>query len=236
MTSNALPTHDPRRLAAELRTRALPGCRSMTAITRIRRERAARRVDSTTPDVTQRLAARLAATAVAEITRRGGETSIPGGRAAVPLTVADRDPRARLVLVRAEGWRYYSRRFGSRYAALAYLYGVDDAGPWVVRVPGTITTVCAAVAWLTPATVGQAQAAGRRVDRQGDVYAVETTAAHDGAGMLPDAHVWDPTTRTLVHRPADGRAHAPLHLPHRVRFVQQTALPMGRGAGRVNGD
>ncbi|MFB6887198.1 hypothetical protein ACFCY8_40990 [Streptomyces noursei] len=88
---------------------------------------------------------------------------------------------------------------------------------------------------LTPAEVAQALARGRRVRRQGDVYAVETTQAHDGtgAGWLPPSHKWRYDTRFLAHRPDDGRRHRLVRLSWPVRFIQQTAYAMGT---RTNAD
>ncbi|MFF5668775.1 hypothetical protein ACFY8S_01340 [Streptomyces hygroscopicus] len=230
---------DARSLAAFLVEHGMPGQRSMTAITRLRRERISNRPVALAPrPVIERLRARIIADAVAEISRRGGETEIVGDRSIVGLHLADRDTATRTVLLRAEGWRYYSRRFGARHATLAYVYGTDDAGPWAVRVPGNLTSLVEALAWMEPAEVTKARAAGRRVRRQGDVYAIETTTAHDGRGSeaLPEAHQWRQETRYLVHRPEDGRRHRPLKLPYPVRFVRQRVLEMGRSGGRAYGD
>jgi hypothetical protein len=236
VTAPTLPLYDVRALAAALRERGLPGARSMTALRNLRRDRASQRPPLAGPDLPTRLTAALTARAVAEIARRGGETVIENKTSVTRLAIADRDKQARLMLLHADGWRHYSNRFGARFATLSYLYGVDDAGPWAVRVPGTVTTVAAALAWITPAEVTAARVAGRRIARQGDVYAVETTRAHDGGGELPDAHTWDAAARTLTHTPQDGRAHAPLTLPYPVRFVTQRVYGMGRGAGRADGD
>jgi hypothetical protein len=231
--------HDVRALASFLAEHSLPGRRSKTAIARLRRERAGRQyVAPRRLSVQERLVARLVGQAEEEIKRRGGEVVISGQYGDTFLSLWDRDPGQRILLVGAEGWRHYSRSFGARRASLAYLYGMDDSGPWAVRVPGTLRTVAEALAWLEPKDVTDARAAGRRVRRQGDVYAVETTAARDGAGVgdLPDGHRWNPTTRFLTHRPADGRRHRPLRVPFPVRFVRQRAYGMGRGAGRGFGD
>lgn len=232
-------SRDARALAGFLAEHGLPGRRSMTAITRLRRERARRQEPVCQPaPVRERLREYLLDQARAEILRRGGEITIEGDHSTTPLSLWDRDRERRLLLVGAEGWRYYSRRFGARRAALAYLYGVDDSGPWAVRVPATVRTVDDALAWLEPAEVTAARAAGRRVLRQGDVYAVETTQAYDGAGAadLPDGHRWNPTTRYLTHHPEDGRKHRPLRVSFPARFVRQRAYQMGRGAGRGRGD
>jgi len=104
--------------------------------------------------------------AITEIARRGGETEIdhmPYGRAGWKsvqtreLEVVDTDKGEGLLLLHAEGWRYYSRRFGSRPATLSYLVGLDDNGPWAVRVPGTIETVRGALQWITPKEVKEAR-------------------------------------------------------------------------------
>jgi hypothetical protein len=164
----------------------------------------------------------------AEVERRGGETTIDSNTRSVPLAVADR--AGGLVLLRADGWRKYGRQ-GHRRASLAYLCGREDGQTWAVRVPGTVTTVRGALYWLEPAAVRDARRAGRRIGRQGDVYAVETTKAHDGKGDLPDRHIWDAESRILTHP-----EHGTLHLPRPVRFYAQNAYGMGRGAGRAYGD
>lgn len=84
-----------------------------------------------------------------EIERRGGETYIAEKSRNVFLAVAER--RDGLVLLRAEGWRQYSNRFGARPASLAYLCGRDDNGPWAVRVPGTVKSVAEALDKVKPA-------------------------------------------------------------------------------------
>ncbi|MFI9772779.1 hypothetical protein ACIHJG_38970 [Streptomyces sp. NPDC052415] len=188
----------------------------------------------------ERFSRHMVGQARAEIRRRGGEVVILGknDRVAGALHLADRDRDQRIILVPAEGWRYYSSRTKQRYIELAYLYGTDDAGPWAVRVPGTMRTVAEALAWLTPNDVVKALDKGLRVRRQGDVYAIETTAKRDGDGHLnlPEGHEWRTGTRYLVHNPADGRKHRPLRLPYPVRFVIQSAYEMGRSGARGNGD
>jgi hypothetical protein len=223
MTTLALPVYDPPQLAAALQERGLPGRRSKTAITRLRRQRARRRE---APPARRPLAERARERALrlytAEIVRRGGETEIKGRYGTARLGLAGRDNRGRLMLLRAEGYRDYGRRAGCHMALLAYLCGVDDSGRWAARVPGTVTSVGEALAWLTPAEAHRAKAAGRRVRRQGDVYAIETTQAHDtptgwvGADQRRDpatggwvtSHHWNAQTRYLTH-PARGRAAAP---------------------------
>lgn len=253
MTATTLPTWNAEALAIALREQHLPGQRSKTAITRLRRERQNRNLTVRPPALQERLNARLAAIYSTEIARRGGETSIEHGAKASalkeePLKVADR--KDGLALLHCDSWRYYSRRFGSRHATLSYLCGKDDSGTWAVRVPGTITTVAEALRWITPADVRKAGWNGKRVRRQGDIYAIETTKAHDTpSGWVGDdrrydqkaaewvtSHYWNAQTRTLVHRPQDGRKHRPLRIPYPVRFAQQNVYGMGRGAGRGYGD
>jgi hypothetical protein len=173
---------------------------------------------------------------IEEIRLRGGETEIVGKYGVERLAIVSQ--RDGLVLLRAEGWRKYGTRHPARIAALAYLAGEDDAGPWAVRVAGTCTTVGHALDFIEPADVKAARAAGRRVLRQGDVYAVETTrdAADATAQALPRSHEWRPCTRYLVHRPTDGRRHRPLRCAFPVKFVQQRAYEMGRTGRRGSAD
>ncbi|MFJ5142955.1 hypothetical protein [Streptomyces sp. NPDC088707] len=241
MPSRRPPAHivpNPAALASYLATHQMPGQRSMTAITLLRRKRARLNAPVPTPrPVEQRAYEHLMRRVHTEIHRRGGETEIEGqyGTARLELT----NQRDGLVLVHAEGWRAYGKS-PARRVRLSYLWGRDDAGsgPWAARVPGSVTTVEEALDWLTPATVKKALANGRRVRRQGDVYAVETTRAFDGGGVgeLPESHEWRPSTRVLVHKPEDGRRHRPVRLPWPVRFVPQTAYDMGRTGSRTNAD
>lgn len=229
-TATALPVWNPAALAEALKAQALPGQRSKTAITKLRRERSRRKEQPRTVSLRDRLNARLIETYTAEVARRGGETEIRTDKDRyLGLSVADR--REGLTLLHAAGWRYYSRTAKPSRAALSYLCGYEDGQTWAVRVPGTVTSVREALAWLEPAAVRDARLAGRRVERQGDVYAVETTRAHDGKGDLPDRHIWDGAARVLAHP-----EHGTLHLPHPVRFYAQNAYGMGRGAGRAYGD
>ncbi|MDP2623814.1 MAG: hypothetical protein Q8Q29_08460 [Actinomycetota bacterium] len=170
---------------------------------------------------------------VEEIERRGGETTITGNYGTQDLAVSDRS--GELMLLRAAGWRKYGRH-PARRASIAYLCGTDDNGLFAVRVPGTIETVAGALEHLEPAEVKQARKRGLRVRRQGDVYAVEVRRdrADATASSLPEAHVWNPTTRHLLHRPEDGRRHRPLRVAFPAKFVQQRTLRMGR-SGRWGG-
>jgi hypothetical protein len=169
-----------------------------------------------------------------EVERRGGETSIEEERRTVHLSIVGSPqltPTGRVYLLRCEGWRHYSGRFGARRATLAYLAGRDDGGRWAARVPGTMGSAAEALAWLEPAAVRKARDAGRSVVRQGDVYAVEATSAHDGKGELPEDHEWDAERRTLTHH-----THHHLRIEHPVRFFSQSVLAMGRTGGRQRGD
>ena len=171
-----------------------------------------------------------------EIALRGGETRIVGDNTVHHLAL--KDDQGGLFLLRAEGWRYYSRREGSHRAVLAYLCGRDDNGRWAVRVPGTCRSVEEALEKIEPPTVRQAREAGRTVLRQGDVYVVETTKAHDGKGELPSNHRWYPQSRELRHLDVQS-PHATLTVPFHCRFVPQKALRMGRlntGARTGRGD
>lgn len=227
----SLPVYDPAALAKTLREQGLPGQRSMTAIKRLRRQRAARRpVPGRVLSVRERAERRLAAVYTAEIERRDGETTIQTDcDHYLHLKVTDRS--AGLTLLHAEGWRWYGPSAKPRRAFLSYLCGRDDGQVWAVRVPGTITSARSAAAWLEPAEVTRARATGKYVTRQGDVYAIGATPARDGAGDLPDSHSWDPATRTLSHP-----QHAAVTFTHPVRFVRQSAYQMGRTSRRACGD
>lgn len=252
------------RLAAELKELNLPGQRSKTAILSLRRERRRRRdgladeqlarvfgrftredkprgdaLEAIRKRLRDRTHRRLFRLYLDEIRRRGGETEIEGQYGTTHLSIADRDVRARMVLMRAEGWRKYGSH-PARYVKLAYLCGVDDNGRWAVRVPGTFTSVRGALDWLTPAAVKKARDKGQRVWRQGDVYLIEISAHRDQRGVtdLPAAHRWNPATGYLTHRPADGRRHRPVNVGRRtyVEFVMQRAYEMGRTNTRGNAD
>lgn len=180
----------------------------------------------------ERLDRSIVARFVPEIQRRGGETTIHGKYSSTGLSVAARDHAQGLYLLRAEGWREYGRRHPARMARLAYLCGIDDNGPFAVRVTGTCETIAAALSDLTPAEVRKAQASGRRVLRQGDVWVIELDAkSRDNFSALPDAHMWLADGRLLVHASADGRDHRPLHVPFKAKAVPQSTLRMGRSGG-----
>lgn len=181
-----------------------------------------------------RLANRLVATYSEVIAARGGETTIEEKDRSIQLSVISRD--GGLTLLRAEGWRHYSNRFGARKAAIAYICGRDDNGRWAARVPATCETVAEALDAITPAAVKAALAAGKRVLRQGDVYAIETRRQFDGAGdPLPENHSWDAESRTLAHTDSEN-PHATLHVPFPARWAVQNTLRMGRTSRRGRGD
>lgn len=226
-------------IANTTRKYRLPGRRTCAEINALRAERAERRRDpEPITTAAQRVTSRRVAAYLDEIARRGGELAIHDKDRSVQVGCIDglagTGPQ-RLMLLGVDGWRYYSSRTPARPVKLRYLAGMDDNGPFAVRVPGTVNTVAAAVAALTPAVVRDAT---KRVIRQGDMYALETTPAHDttAATVIADTHHWDPESRTLTHIPEDGRAHTPVVIPWPVRFVAQTAYRMGRGAGRGLGD
>lgn len=176
-----------------------------------------------------RLHAHLAKRYTAEVAARGGETTIDG-KAGPVARLQLRERADGLVLLGADGWRYYSSRQPQRHVSLRYLCGMDDNGPWAVRVPGTCDTIEAARAHLEPAEVKKAREAGKPVLRQGDVWVIP--ARRDDFSDLPERHVWDAATRTLRHD--DG--HMPLHVPHPARAVVQRTLQMGRSGRRGRAD
>jgi hypothetical protein len=125
---------------------------------------------------------------VEEIRKRGGETTIdhqPYGELGWKsvetreLEVLDRgkSENKTVYLLGCEGWRYYSRNFGSRRATLRYLCGIDDSGTWAVRVPGTIGSAKEAVDWVTPKAVVAARKKRQPVLRQGNLYLIKNDRA-----------------------------------------------------------
>jgi len=178
-----------------------------------------------------RLKSYLSATYAVEVARRGGETSISTEDGTEDLRCWNRDKNQRLVLLRANAKRYYSR--GAQWwTSLSYLCGVDDSGRWAVRVPGSIEEVSEALDWITPSAVKKAVEKGKRVERQGDVYIVETTKQHD----LPSNHRFLSSAEAVACGFEGGRwllhdEHRPLKLDFPCRFVPQKALGMGRGNG-----
>ena len=179
---------------------------------------------------------------VAEVARRGGETSIApmpygsAGRAKIQereLEAVSWSADQSLCLLHCEGWRYYSRRFGARPAALAYLAGRDDNGLFAVRVTGTCESVTAALTWLTPAPARKPGAV-----RQGNVYAVpyrgRAPVTRIGRHrLLPCTLDGQPSLR-LVHEAQDGRrGHEHVLLPgQRWTLVEQRRMDTTRGRTR----
>jgi hypothetical protein len=163
----------------------------------------------------------------AVIQSRGGETWIENNQ----LETIEHGNG--FTLLACEGWRQYSRSYGKRFAQLAYLCGMDDNGPWAVRVPGNIKNIAAAVDFIEPAAVKTARNEGRKIIRQGDVYFIEQ--ARDNMSALEGTrHVWDSATRTVRHKAEN--AHNAAYLPFKAKAVVQSVLRMGRVTGRRQGD
>jgi len=178
---------------------------------------------------------------IKEIEHQGGETHILVGDRASKLEpsylrsidrerVRDHDmgTRTRLTLLAVTGYRFYSRKHGSRQANLAYLCGHDGGGRWAVRVPGTTRTVQDALRWLTPARVHDARHANKQVLRQGSIFVVETSAQYDMRPLLLrlGAHNVEQagTGYLLTHS-----EHNVLPLQFPCRFVWQKSLTTNRG-------
>ena len=170
---------------------------------------------------------------IAEIERRGGERGIlttpygAGRSKSYWIDVAPVSAHEGCTLLRAEGWRYYSRRTPVRRSAVAYLCGVDDSGVWAVRVPSTCTSAQVALAWLEPPIVRWARADGRPVLRQGNLYAVQTARGTDSReDRSIGRHTYHARARVITHP-----EHAPVVLPAgRWTFATQKSLSTSRGA------
>jgi len=187
-------------------------------------------------DLADRLSDKVVSKFRGEIAARGGDLRIEDKHRSVGLCLMDYEEGG-LYLLGADGLRYYSCQAGSRRASLRYLCGTDDAGRWAVRVPGTLGSVEEALAWITPAKVERAKDNGKLVKRQGDVYLVETSPAHDGSGdELPKSHMWDEEKRTLYHlEPNTRERHRAVKFPKPVTFVMQRVLAMEREGSRRGG-
>jgi len=146
------------------------------------------------------------------------------------------DPLQGVVLLVAQGWRYYSRAFGSRRASLAYVCGIDDNGPWAARVAGRPASVAAALAEITPKPARDAAANGRRVIRQGDAFFVECAPRYADEGSIGNLE-FDSATRIYTHHPDDRLAHHPVHVPFPHRVYWGSVRGMGRrGNHTIMGD
>lgn len=162
---------------------------------------------------------------VREIARRGFDTTITERYdREIQLKVEDR--KDGLWLLACSGWRHYSNRFGQRYVEIAYLCGVDDNGPWAVRVPGNTVTVDDALDYTIPAEVKKAHTAGKKVLRQGDVFVIEMK--RDSDHSLPRGHRFDPQQRVLVH---EG-GHETVQVPFPCKFVVAQGLAPRRAYSR----
>lgn len=180
---------------------------------------------------------------VAEIERRGGETTIEGKRGRVVDSLGIRDiaqvpdvdgSKPTLALLHCGGWRYYSSRVGSYYAEIAYLCGHEDGQVWAARVPASCGTAAEAHEWIVPAVVRKAIARGDRVLRQGDVYVIPNRNGQCGMDRTAvdlDRHEWDSEQRVLRHP-----QHQDLHIPGPSRCVPQRVYQMGRSGRRGAGD
>lgn len=126
-----------------------------------------------------------------------------------------------LTLIASEYWYEYSSRAGSRYVGGAYLCGRDDGQWFAVRVPRGTTTVSEALAYMMPAAVQHAQAAGLWTARQGDIFLVEKSRGPDNTRDLPSSHhlVVLPARhgREKPHRAIAHTQHGVCHVPDTVR-------------------
>ncbi|MCL6560825.1 MAG: hypothetical protein K6U74_18925 [Firmicutes bacterium] len=144
-----------------------------------------------------------------------------------PAKVYDCDPETLTWLVGDSKWKNYSSSIGSYLREIKWLFGIDESGPWAVRVPSTCQTVKEAFDWLKPAAVKQAEEEGRWVARQGDVYLVELKTSKVNIDDLPESHRYDAETRTFYH---DG--HAPVVVPEHVKGVRAFAQSQISSYGR----
>jgi len=174
--------------------------------------------------------ARLLAEGAAEANRRRLWTPTCSPNEA---SLWDYDPQAGIWLMGVEKKYHYSNRFGDWWVRAAWLCGRDEGRTWAVRVPGTMASVAEALDWLTPAEVKRAQAEGRQVIRQGDVYFIQKKRRPDNLRALRGTrHSFDPETRVVTHP-----EHRPVHLPWPAKAIRQTQLASSsRRTWRRGGD
>ena len=134
----------------------------------IRRCRNAYAHDRLATPISARLVAHKLQIAEAEIAARGLDT--PAGWDELNKTITDSASHPGYYLVSGEGWYEYSRRAGSYHQSATYLIGTDEGQRFAVRVPSTIDSVSAALEWLKPAAIKQAEAKGLPTKRQGDIF------------------------------------------------------------------
>ena len=142
-----------------------------------------------------------------------------------------------LMLLGAEGWAKYSRRWMSAMGwngvrrELKILGGKGADGSWAARVPATINGVMSAIEWLQPARVRHAAEAKRLVWRQGDVWIVQRVQGlDDDLRQLPSSHTWNASSRVLQHE-----QHQAIHIPWAWAAIPQRTLARD-GRRRRRGD
>jgi len=154
-----------------------------------------------------------------EIKNRGFEVGFSTGYKGEPWSKSKEveielvEKRRGLRLYVLDDWKKYSR-YVVYHCRLVYLAGVERGDYWAIRCPSTVTTIDEALDYTTPADANKAKAAGRRVLRQGDVFAVEMARDPKSIGSLPDNHKWDKETRVLSHP-----THKDLHISFPCKFV-----------------
>lgn len=87
------------------------------------------------------------------------------------LSMKLEEKRRGLRLYVLDGWKKYSRN-SVYHTRLVYLAGVIKGNYWVVRCPGTVTTIDEALEYMAPAAVKKARKEGRKVLQCGCVYKV----------------------------------------------------------------
>jgi hypothetical protein len=147
--------------------------------------------------------------------------------------VSDYDGKNRMAVIRVEGWINYSRRYGTfRKMSGLVLFDRDSKEYRFLRVSPKITAVKEALDYIKPAAVKEAEAKGKEVIRQGDIYfvparkwSVDNLGNHRAEKMGDTVIIKHPTHPPVV-----------LDSPHRAyqqMTVQNTAF--SNGGGRASG-
>jgi len=149
------------------------------------------------------------------------------------VEVLDRDVQQRTWLIGNSYSYHYSNRFGDRNISGAFLCGREHGQIWAVRVPGTLSTVPDALAWLEPATVTKAKEKGRIVLRQGDFYFVEMPRYREDN---MDALQWTDHEYAAQGRLVAHPQHGHVIFPQDRHFKAVPQSQMGHGGSRVSAD
>jgi hypothetical protein len=148
--------------------------------------------------------------------------------------VSDYDAPHRLWVLRATFPYHVGNQFGDWLVYATCLCGYIDGQYFAWLLPRGITTVKAALDWLTPVAVKRAHARNHTVLHQGEVSFVPVRRGADNMRVLHDTpHCYDAGTRTVTH-PQHGTLALPAGQafrairPRQPRRLRPPTLPTPR--------